>query len=215
MKIFLVLALLAAWQDGPTRVGTVDVSKIPDGAKNPELKPVVAQIAGELGLNVVLDRGAGVIFADESVADITTAVVRRLAARRIIAKSKDAKEFADARKSPIETADAHGLFDKAAKAHDAKDYKTSVPAFRALVFALYDGADRARVRLAATAAYNAACGGALDGRKDEALDWLEVAVGLGWLDASCECHKIALDHLAADPDLESLRGEARYKEITR
>ena len=55
-----------------------------------------------------------------------------------------------------------------------------------------------------TVRYNLACSLALLERKGEALDALEKAVALGYEDP---------EHLVADPDLESLREEARFLEI--
>ncbi|HZN61956.1 MAG TPA: transglutaminase domain-containing protein, partial [Planctomycetota bacterium] len=54
------------------------------------------------------------------------------------------------------------------------------------------------------AAYNIACAFALLGEKKEALDWLDKAVGLGWDN---------LEHTEQDPDLESVRGEARFRKV--
>ena len=52
--------------------------------------------------------------------------------------------------------------------------------------------------------YDLACAYALTGKKDAALDHLAKAVESGYRDR---------DHIAADPDLASLREEPRYKEI--
>jgi tetratricopeptide (TPR) repeat protein len=53
----------------------------------------------------------------------------------------------------------------------------------------------------AAAWYNLACARARLGRRAEALDSLERAIAAGYRDAG---------HMAADPDLESLRGEERF-----
>ncbi len=55
-----------------------------------------------------------------------------------------------------------------------------------------------------TATYNIACGYALLGEKKEALDWLEKAVEAGWTDFA---------HIRRDSDLDSIRGEDRYKKL--
>lgn len=57
-----------------------------------------------------------------------------------------------------------------------------------------------------TVRYNLACSLALLGRSQEALDELERAIGLGYEDP---------EHLLADEDLASLRGEERFREIVR
>lgn len=54
------------------------------------------------------------------------------------------------------------------------------------------------------ALYNLACAYALQGKKDDALRALEEAVASGF-DVRW--------HLANDPDLASIRGEARFQEI--
>jgi len=67
--------------------------------------------------------------------------------------------------------------------------------------------DRQLVRIAphdATVHYNLACSLALCGRPDAALDALEEAVAKGYDDAP---------HMQSDPDLASLRGDARFQEL--
>ncbi|MCM1108231.1 MAG: leucine-rich repeat protein [Clostridium sp.] len=53
-------------------------------------------------------------------------------------------------------------------------------------------------------AYDEACGSALAGQKDEALDWLEVAVAMGWNDSR---------HMMRDEDLVSLHADGRFDRI--
>ncbi len=55
-----------------------------------------------------------------------------------------------------------------------------------------------------TALYNMACAYSLWGKIEEALDYLEKSVEHGFDDA---------EHMERDPDLDNLRGEARYLEI--
>jgi len=57
-----------------------------------------------------------------------------------------------------------------------------------------------------TAHYNLACSLALTGERHKALDSLEEAARRGYDDAP---------HLAADQDLESLRGEPRFLELLK
>jgi Flp pilus assembly protein TadD len=69
--------------------------------------------------------------------------------------------------------------------------------------------DRALVRLLpddAIARYNLACSLALLGRPDDAFAALEDAVRLGYRD---------VDHLREDEDVDSLRGDPRFREIVR
>ncbi len=55
-----------------------------------------------------------------------------------------------------------------------------------------------------TVHYNLACSYALLGKKEEAFSELKKAVRLGYSDP---------DHMRADPDLESLRGDPRFGKI--
>lgn len=60
--------------------------------------------------------------------------------------------------------------------------------------------------VAPTASYNVACVHARRGRVDEAFQWLDKAVGLGFGDT---------DLLAKDSDLASLRGDARFAALEK
>jgi Flp pilus assembly protein TadD len=55
-----------------------------------------------------------------------------------------------------------------------------------------------------TAHYNLACSLALSGRTDDAYGRLERAIELGWDDA---------EHMVADEDLASLRGQPRFEAL--
>jgi len=59
-------------------------------------------------------------------------------------------------------------------------------------------------RTRSVALYNLACAHALEGHKDAALGRLEEAASAGFTNAS---------EIAADPDLESLRQEPRYRAL--
>ncbi len=52
--------------------------------------------------------------------------------------------------------------------------------------------------------YNEACGSALAGQKDEALDWLDIAVAMGWN---------AYRYLLEDDNLTCLHGDSRFDRI--
>ena len=53
-------------------------------------------------------------------------------------------------------------------------------------------------------AYNVSCGYALDGKKQNSLDWLEISIGKGYDD---------FEHMRRDPDLDSIRKEKRYQRL--
>lgn len=61
-----------------------------------------------------------------------------------------------------------------------------------------------KVPLGVASAYDVACGHAILGEKDKALEWLEKAIDMGWKDAA---------HIESDADLETLRDEERFKRL--
>jgi tetratricopeptide (TPR) repeat protein len=80
--------------------------------------------------------------------------------------------------------------------YQQKDYRQAIPAFaRALEL---------RAGGPANDAYNIACCHALLGEKEQALQWLEKALAIGFA---------SLDHLRNDDDLKSLRSDSKYKEL--
>ena len=84
------------------------------------------------------------------------------------------------------------------RSHELKQYREAIALYKRVV------EDYPNAREAVPAAYNIACAFALLGEKKEALDWLDKAVGLGWDN---------LEHTEQDPDLESVRGEARFRKV--
>lgn len=107
---------------------------------------------------------------------------------------------AEAKKSgPHDLPEAKEMFDQALELHDKdKNFKESIRLFKRIYFQF------PKHQLGVTSAYNVACGYALAGQKEEALDWLELSVKTGFA---------KIDHLRNDPDLDSLRGEKRYKRL--
>ncbi len=82
--------------------------------------------------------------------------------------------------------------------HDAKRYQRSIEGNRKAVEVL------GNTVIGIGSAYDAACGHALLGENSNALVWLEKAVEMGWKDVA---------HIERDSDLDSLRGEERYKKL--
>jgi hypothetical protein len=107
---------------------------------------------------------------------------------------------AEAKKSgPHDLPEAKEMFDQALELHDKdKNFKESIRLFKRVYFQF------PKHQLGVTSAYNIACGYALNGQKEEALDWLELSVKSGFA---------KIDHLRNDSDLDSLRGEKRYKRL--
>lgn len=80
--------------------------------------------------------------------------------------------------------------------HSAKEYRRAIPAFQKAL--------DLRANYPFDTAYNIACAHARLGEKEEALSWLQKSVDMGLRD---------MLHLKLDPDLESLHGDPRYKNI--
>src|SRR3982751_5369217 len=92
--------------------------------------------------------------------------------------------------------DAQEMFDNALELHDKdKNYREAIKLFKRIYY------NYPKSKMGAISAYNAACGYALSGQKEEAIDWLELSVKSGYAD---------FDHLRQDTDLDILRGEKRY-----
>jgi tetratricopeptide (TPR) repeat protein len=106
----------------------------------------------------------------------------------------------EARKDgPHDAEEAQEMFDNALELHDKdKNYRESIKLFKRIYY------NFPKTRVGAISAYNAACGYALSGSKEEAIDWLEYSVKAGYSD---------FDHLRKDTDLDGLRNERRYKKL--
>jgi TolA-binding protein len=95
--------------------------------------------------------------------------------------------------------EAQEMFDNALELHDKdKNYREAIKLFKRIYY------NYPKSKMGAISSYNAACGYALSGQKEEALDWLELSVKSGYAD---------FDHLRQDTDLDNLRGEKRYKKL--
>lgn len=100
---------------------------------------------------------------------------------------------------PHDGEEAQEMFDNALELHDKdKNFRESVKLFKRIYY------NFPRSKMGAISAYNVACGYALAGQKEEAMDWLELSVKSGYAD---------FDHLRKDADLDSLRNEKRYKKL--
>lgn len=92
------------------------------------------------------------------------------------------------------------LFEECLDLLKEKQFDESIRGFKRISDAFPDN------DLGVTSAYNVACGYALKGEKETALDWLEKSVKMGFT---------KFDHIRQDSDLDSLRSEPRYKEIMK
>ena len=121
-----------------------------------------------------------------------------------VAKAKryaaDAALREEAKKDgPHDAQEAQEMFDNALELHDKdKNFREAIKLFKRIYY------NYPKSRIGSISAYNVACGYALAGSKDEAIDWLEYSVKAGYND---------FDHLRKDSDLDSLRNERRYKKL--
>lgn len=100
---------------------------------------------------------------------------------------------------PHDAQEAQEMFENALELHDKdKNYREAVKLFKRIYY------NYPKSRIGSISAYNVACGYALAGSKEEAIDWLEYSVKGGYND---------FDHLRKDSDLDSLRNEKRYKKL--
>jgi tetratricopeptide (TPR) repeat protein len=100
---------------------------------------------------------------------------------------------------PHDGDEAKEMFENALELHDKqKNFRESIRFFKRIYYQF------PQTHLGAISAYNVACGYALGGQKEEAIDWLEISVKAGYTD---------FDHLRKDTDLDGLRNEKRYKKL--
>ncbi|HZE95453.1 MAG TPA: hypothetical protein VE981_00345 [Planctomycetota bacterium] len=103
------------------------------------------------------------------------------------------------KEGPHDGQEAQEMFDNALELHDKdKNYREAIKLFKRIYY------NFPKSKMGSIAAYNAACGYALSGQKEEAMDWLELSVKSGYAD---------FDHLRKDTDLDGLRNEKRYKKL--
>jgi len=138
-----------------------------------------------------LERKMRLLDEQREELSIEIAKTRRFAEDEAL--KKEAKE-----KGPQDFDEAKALFDDALNNHNAKDYDSSIQKFKTLSYAFPSE------EIGTISAYNVACGYALKGDKDRALDWLELCIKGGYDD---------YDHLRKDTDFDSVRNEKRYKKL--
>jgi len=121
-----------------------------------------------------------------------------MAKAKRLAADEPLKEEAK-RNGPHDGEEAQEMFDNALELHDKdKNYREAIKLFKRIYY------NFPKSKMGAISAYNAACGYALSGQKEEAMDWLELSVKSGYAD---------FDHLRKDTDLDGLRNEKRYKKL--
>src|SRR5262249_3462970 len=158
-----------------------ELSKTPPAAKTPQAAPD----EGDAKIKE-LERKMRQLEEQKETLATEMAKAKRLEA--------DAPLREEAKKEgPHDGQEAKEKVDNALELHDKdKNYRESIKLFKRIYY------NFPKSKMGAISAYNAACGYALAGQKDEALDWLELCVKSGYAD---------FDHLRKDTDLDSLRNE--------
>lgn len=128
---------------------------------------------------------------------------------------RDAGVREELRKTGLTPQEAQELFQDAMDAHNDKDFKVSIPAFKKIYYQFGGQANEQMRSFASIAAYNVSCAYSLDAKAEEALDWLEISLAKGFMRINDSCHDSALDHINADTDLDNIRKSDRFKEILR
>lgn len=128
---------------------------------------------------------------------------------------QDAKLIEEAKKEELTPQEANDLFKEALDDHNNKNYDKSIPAFKKIFYLFCKHENERIVQFAGISAYNVACGYALWGKKEEALDWLEISFAYGFNDIQDQCHETPIEHTENDSDLDLLRNEQRYKDLIR
>jgi len=115
-----------------------------------------------------------------------------------VALEKELKPGDDEEDEDLTEEEAQRQFDEYLKLHEAKKFDEAIAGFKKLYKKFQDS------DLGISSAYNVACGYALLGKKDEAIEWLQKSIKAGWSN---------FEHMESDPDLDSLRNDPRYKKI--
>lgn len=116
---------------------------------------------------------------------------------------KDKRIVAESKKIAFDQ--RNELFEKYYKAHDKKDYRTSIPGFKTIFYAIC----KTDAPLASIAAYNVCCAYSLTGQIEAALDWFELCFYFGFF----QDQRDMVAHCEKDTDLDNLRGEARFEAV--
>lgn len=124
--------------------------------------------------------------------------------------ARDEKLYNEARGAQMTPQDALDEFNAAMQDHQDKKFDASVPSFKSLFYAFHDAKNKQIRQLGIVSAYNVACGYSLDGKKEEALDWLEISEQAGFMKVQDQCHETMLEHVEKDADLDNIRKESRY-----
>lgn len=157
-------------------------------AREPEPAPPAAK--AEPGLDE-LERKLRALKEQEEI------LKEKLARKKRMASDEDVIRQAK-KEGPHTLQQSAEMFRTGIRFHEAKKFQESVRIFKRIYYR-FPGHE-----IGVISAYNVACGYALTDEAERALDWLEISVEKGYND---------FDHMRKDPDLDSLRGNKRYKRL--
>jgi hypothetical protein len=216
MKLILAcLALAAIVQDDKEQKKKAIIEKISkqlEGARKDVLDRVTKIIDEELGKTAPASGLADRVAALEKRLRTVREEMDKLRPQILEAKkmAADEKLYDQSRKTDLEPADAQSTFQEGMTHHNAKEFPEAIAKFKTIFYYFHDKDTSGIGRIMCASAYNVACGYALAGNKEEALDWLEISIHRGFLAADGK-----LEHMETDTDLDALREESRYKEFVR
>jgi len=171
------------------RIGVIIDEEL--GKKGPSVKTPTAPPEGDADVKA-LERKMRQLEEQKEQLASEMAKAKRLSA-------DDALRAEAKKDGPHDGEEAQEMFDNALELHDKdKNFREAIKLFKRIYY------NFPKSKMGAISAYNAACGYALSGQKEEALDWLELSVKSGYAD---------FDHLRKDTDLDGLRDEKRYKKL--
>lgn len=123
-------------------------------------------------------------------------------------REKDKKLVDQAKKTDEE--ELQGMFQEAMSGLSGRDFEECIPAFKTIYYANPES------NLAQIAAYNCACAYALDEKKTEALEWLELCLTRGFHKGqACGCHESRWEHLESDGDFDSIRDSKEWAALLK
>lgn len=217
LQLLLALTLLCQSDDEKAKKRVMDeVKSRLDKSRAALMEKISKLIDDELGIKHAATSNKKLADLEKRIRKIEDEQnALRIELRELKWWEADARLIEEAAKEELNQQEYVELFREALDDLTNKEYERSIKAFKRIFYMLIDNENERVVRLASGSAYNVACGYALWGKKDEALDWLEISYRHGIGESGDQCHEDFIAHTENDSDLDSLRNEPRYKELIR
>ncbi len=123
---------------------------------------------------------------------------------------RDAALVEEVRKQGLPPGQLAVLFRQGTAAHQQGKYAEAIAAYKKLFYS------NPATQTGILSAYNVACAYSMDGKKQEALEWVRITTGRGYLDlgrCASGCHETKLDHLQGDTDFDKLKDSPEWKSL--